>query len=93
MAMNKPLVCIVCGFQPDTACGEGVQPYAATMFSAGAGHYGSTVWDTMSRYRSLEINVCDACLVKHKDRVAVATQRPPQRPEVHWAPWKPGEED
>lgn len=86
---QKPLVCIVCGFQPEPACGSGWQPYAATSFSAGSGHYGSTVWDTMSRNRSLEINVCDACLIKHQDRVAVAVRQPPAHPDVEWAPWDP----
>lgn len=70
-----------------------MQPYAATMFNAGSGHYGSTVWDTMSSGRSLEINVCDECLVKHKDRVAVVISRPPVRQPIDYTPWDPDATD
>lgn len=93
LPLQQPLVCIVCGFQPDCACGSGWQPYAATSFSAGSGHYGSTVWDTMSSSRSLEINVCDACLLKHKNRVAVAVRQPPAYPDANWLPWDPEQEN
>ena len=94
VAEQKPLPCIVCGFQPELACpaGEGRQdnwqPYAATMFDAGPGHYGSTVWDEMTRFRSLAVNVCDKCLVEHKDRVGVFETKPIQD-EVKLAPWDP----
>lgn len=89
--MTQPLLCIVCGMQPEPACGSGYQPYGATMFDAGSGHYGSTVWDTMSRYRSLAINVCDKCLVEHKDRVGVFETVPVPN-EVKLVPWDPGAE-
>lgn len=93
--MNQPLRCLVCGMQPDHIIKDkpGYQPLGATMFSAGAGHYGS-IWDTMSSYRSLEINVCDACLVAHKDRVAVMLTEPrPPRPEPQFIAWEPFVED
>lgn len=85
----KPLRCIVCDFQPESI-GNGANevPYAATMFDAGSGHYGSTVWDTMSGYRSLNINVCDKCLVERKDRIAVV-ERTPAADRYEWAPWNP----
>lgn len=66
-----------------------MQPLDALMFNAGSGHYGSTVWDTMSSGRSLEISVCDECLVNHKDRVAVVVRRPPVRQPVEYTTWNP----
>lgn len=100
--VNKPLPCIVCGVHPDQAFHDGTLPddtswvpYAATMFSAGSGHYGSTVWDEMSNYRSLSINVCDECLVARKGRVAVVERHPkPDKVEfVTWeGPWTGHEE-
>lgn len=89
MSAVNPLPCIVCGFQPKPVCGSGYQPSGALMFSAGSGHYGSGVWDTMSRYRSLEVNVCDDCLVARKDRVAVAVKPAFTRPEPEFIPWDP----
>jgi hypothetical protein len=91
--VTLPLPCIVCGLHPEPACEEGWQPSGATAFSAGSGHYGSTVWDEMSRYRSLELNVCDVCLVKHKDRVAVAVSAPPVRTEAQFVPWDAPSDD
>lgn len=85
----KPLPCIVCGMQPDSAVsvyGGSRQPHGATMFSAGSGNYGSTVWDTMSSHRSLEINVCDDCLRERKGRAAVLLTSP-NRPDEEWVPW------
>lgn len=89
----QPLPCIVCGFQPRRAFGDHGDdqthrvPYAATMFNAGTGHYGSTVWDEMSPYRSLSINVCDECLVAGKERVAVVDSIP-QPSKVTYEPWE-----
>lgn len=93
-----PLPCIVCGFQPARAFSDdrhphlAYVPYAATMFDAGTGHYGSTVWDVMTASRSLSINVCDACLVKRKDRVKVMeTIR--REAAVKFVTWRPGDDD
>lgn len=89
--MKKPLPCIVCGAQPEAAFrieGGTYQPYCATMFDAGNGHYGSTVWDEMRTGVSLTINVCDPCLLLYRDRVAVVTTVR-QEPEVIVAPWLP----
>lgn len=87
--MDQPLPCIVCGVQPEPVFREPptMQPYGATMFDAGSGHYGSTVWDEMRPHVSLSINVCDPCLIAHKDRVAVVTSI--SRPEVSVEPWDP----
>lgn len=91
--MNKPLPCIVCGFQPEPVGGSGHQPYDALIFNAGAGHYGSTVWDEMSGSRSLTINVCDKCLVANRGRVAVAVYIRPEPPDVEFVPWEVDAED
>lgn len=88
-AREEPLPCIVCGFQPEAVGGTGYQPVSALMFSAGSGHYGSGVWDTMSGWRSLEINVCDNCLLERKDRVAVAVTPPFTRPDPEFVRWDP----
>lgn len=91
--VELPLPCIVCGVRPEPAFrsvdGPTWQPYAATMFDAGGGHYGSTVWDeVVPGCRSLRINVCDECLVERCDRVAVVhTIR--QAPAVEFVPWEP----
>lgn len=88
--MSRPLPCIVCGRQPDPVGGGAGnwQPYAATMFDAGNGHYGSTVWDEMSSTRSLTINVCDECLIANSARVAVFETLPQPR-SVRLLPWEP----
>jgi hypothetical protein len=90
VSLNQPLPCLVCGMQPNAVGGHGMQPYDALMFDAGSGHYGSGVWDTMSGARSLSINVCDDCLVAHKDRVAVVTKvEPVARVVFEFTPWEP----
>ena len=58
------------------------------MFDAGSGHYGSTVWDTMSGERSLTINVCDECLLANRSRVGMFITLY-QRPEVEMHAWEP----
>jgi hypothetical protein len=92
---RRPLPCIVCGFHPEPAFtmdGGTHQPHAATMFDTAAGHYGSTVWDTMNPYRTLTINVCDSCLRRRAQRVAVVVTTP-KPAEVQFAPWKVEEDD
>ncbi len=75
----KQLNCIVCNKELEPALPEPEhnQPYGGTSFTS-QGHYGSTVWDPMDG-SSLEINVCDECLVKaaYKDQVLHLTA--PQR--------------
>lgn len=83
----QPLPCIVCGFQPEPVGGSGYQPFDALRFDAGAGHYGSSVWDKMGGHRSLTINVCDKCLVASRGRVAVIETVPQPRPESRLIPW------
>lgn len=90
-----PKPCIVCGVQLEPAmpfddCGH--LPYAGTMFDCGSGHYGSTVWDTMDESLALEIVVCDACLLKHRDRVQVV-EVVRQRPDVLRRSWDPDGRD
>jgi hypothetical protein len=91
--VDQPLPCIVCGTQPKSVSpGSDFfwQPLKAVMFDAGSGNYGSSVWDEMGD-RSMWINVCDECLVSHKDRVAVV-RKIRTRPEVKFAMWQ-GPED
>lgn len=91
--MTEPLPCMVCGMQPEPAFRDGKgthQPYGATMFDAGSGHYGSTVWDEGTTGRSLLINICDSCLTANKSRVAVVTTVR-RAPKVEFTPWNPDE--
>lgn len=90
--MGEPLPCIVCGFQPKGIQAGDYQPLNALMFDAGAGHYGSGVWDTMTRGISLNINVCDDCLVARKDRVAVVREVVRRESSYEWLPWDPDKE-
>jgi hypothetical protein len=81
----------VCGVQPKPVWDDGHwphQPFEATMFEAGMGHYGSTVWDKVSGDQSLMINVCDSCLLERRDRAAVVNKvRVPT--EFQFEPWQP----
>lgn len=64
------------------------QPYEATAFTSG-GHYGSTVYDPMSRYRHLRIIICDKCLLEHKTEVQEVFVTP--RSSFHdYQSWDPG---
>lgn len=47
---------------------ETEQPYEATSFYS-FGQYGSTVFDPMNNFESLKVDICDACLVAHKEKV------------------------
>lgn len=62
------LPCIGCGEQLENIDATATnQPYNGTAFVS-HGHYGSTAFDDFEGYY-LEINVCDACLILHKNRV------------------------
>ncbi len=69
------------------------QPYEATTFTS-SGHYGSTVYDPMSKYRHLRIIICDKCLLQHKAQVQEVFVRP-RSSFYDYQPWDPGpgEED
>lgn len=88
--------CIVCGYQPESAIGDKDpntnQPYMATKFTTG-GHYGSTIYDPMSGREYLELNICDACLIKaaEQGRVLITHVTEPQ-PECKSEEWNPQEE-
>lgn len=90
---EAPSPCIVCGTQPEPAFSHKptMQPWGATMFSTG-GHYGSTVFDPMSRYRRLYITVCDDCLKRNKDRVRLVIETP-RASMIESFPWEPFAED
>jgi hypothetical protein len=90
--MDKPLPCIVCGYQPEPAIKDWdnkLQPYKATMFDS-HGQYGSTVFDPISGDLTLMINVCDACLRARCDRV-IEARRIPRGPAFEYNAWKPYE--
>lgn len=93
---TSPLPCLACGRELESmfegSSRDGYVPYAATMFDAGAGHYGSTVWDQPTGSRSLAINICDECLKLHADRVAVVHAYSPP-PVTAFAEWSPNEDD
>lgn len=98
--MRKPLPCIACGYQPESAlpgsledaAGGGQQPYGATTFTS-PGQYGSTVFDDMNR-SFLEINVCDACVLTAAARGQVlhATLVKVERRKYEYRPWVPPDE-
>lgn len=96
------LPCIACGRElrniDDTA---GNQPYNGTAFQT-HGHYGSTIFDPLDGH-FLEINVCDACLALHRERVIIGRDRRPVKNEgvivgwedVNWqtTPWMPSRKE
>lgn len=96
------LPCIACGRElrniDDTA---GNQPYTGTAFES-HGHYGSVIFDPMDGHY-IEINVCDACLALHRDRVIIGRDRRPVLEDgtivgwedIRWhtVPWTPTKEE
>ena len=75
--MKISLPCIACGRELKQVFDEAAtnQPYAGTAFRT-HGHYGSTAYDPMDGHY-LEINICDLCLVTHRDRVVEGRDRKP----------------
>lgn len=70
------LPCIACGRELQNVTGDSEnQPYNGTAFES-HGHYGSTIFDPMDGH-FLEINICDACLALHRDRVMEGRDRKP----------------
>lgn len=65
------------------------QPHAATVFHS-HGHYGSTVWDPPLSMvgKTIEVTICDDCLVANKDRVLHVVPKH-QDPEYVVTPWDP----
>lgn len=80
---SMPTPCIACGKALDSAANDPAfddVPYAGTKFRSG-GHYGSTVFDSFDGF-SLDIVVCDECLVRHAgERVTLV------RPDGSKEPW------
>lgn len=73
---KNALPCIACG-NPLRNVFDDVenQPSDGVAFQS-HGHYGSTVWDPMDG-QYIEINICDACLRAHADRVLMGRNRRP----------------
>jgi hypothetical protein len=62
------LPCLVCGTVLQNSFEDAInQPEEGTEFST-YGHYGSTFWDSFNG-EELVLNVCDACLQKHPERL------------------------
>jgi hypothetical protein len=104
--MNNTLPCIVCGRELESANGDDPrfahinQPQVGTTFYA-EGQYGSTIFDPMDG-SYLEVNICDACLAEHQDRINVGRSTRPvfleycgivgyQKIEHESQPWNPAE--
>lgn len=70
------LPCIACGQELENVdISSTNQPYNGTAFIT-HGHYGSTAYDPMDGHY-IEVNICDACLILHKDRVLEGRDRRP----------------
>lgn len=85
------LPCFVCSRELEPAV-TGIsnppenQPYAGTTFYS-PGQYGSTAWDPQTPMVSLELNVCDPCLIAGAGRAARVVR---MRKEVaYYEPWEP----
>lgn len=95
--------CIVCRRELWDAIGEppdnsGVpyraRPAAAVMFTSRGGNYGSTVFDGGDE--TIQVHVCDRCLVEAASDGRVLTVVTPPKPWEHtepWNPWSGGDED
>lgn len=85
------LPCFKCGKQPESAVPDSPfsynQPHAATVFTS-RGHFGSTVFDPISRERHIELTICDDCLIENKAQVLLVKSRY-QAPERDVSPWDP----
>jgi hypothetical protein len=100
----RELNCVNCGTSLEPAVPADVathfqsvnQPYGGTTFVS-HGHYGSTVFDEMSKYTYLELNFCDPCLVaKAREGLIYHVKETPVSPERSYEPWVPpeiGEDD
>lgn len=85
------LPCMVCGTVLESALPATIdtdnQPSDGTVFTS-RGQYGSTVWDPMNDSDFIEITICDACLIKHKDRVLEGHSI--RRTNTTYEAWDPG---
>lgn len=91
--MTDTLICIVCKRQLDQAFRDSDNvPYGGVVFNA-RGNYGSTVYDPFSQDESLEINVCDMCLLEAAANGAVLHVRRsrPASPNITYTKWTPNE--
>jgi hypothetical protein len=92
--MKLPLPCIICDkplqsvftskAMAEFAESDINQPNDATTFIS-HGQYGSTLWDPMNSDETLEINICDPCLVLKMESVIHVTAH--RRNEYTTRPW------
>lgn len=88
--LSKPLPCLVCGEQSESVSETSpMQPHGGLVFDA-AGAYGSQ-FDPMSRYHSLVIVVCDACIdaKAEEGRVSLRKGERPVAPKTTFVPYDP----
>lgn len=97
--MNLPLPCIICDSVLESAIPQPPkdaptseifkyrvnQPYKGTAFES-YGHYGSTVFDPMSKIY-LQINICDSCLIERKSKIILCT--PTTTHNIDYREWDP----
>jgi hypothetical protein len=68
VSKDAMLPCIICGTTLQNSYEGSInQPSEGTEFTT-YGHYGSTFWDSFNG-EELVLNVCDACLAKHPERL------------------------
>lgn len=87
------LPCFTCGKNLESAIKKFEetenQPYAGTTFST-HGQYGSTVFDPMNLNKWLEINICDDCMLKGRERILIAIRQPEEiSKSIMYEPWNP----
>lgn len=90
---RTPLPCFACGeqLQPvftNVTIGS-EQPAEAVGFYA-YGQYGSTVFDPQDDSQ-IQINICDPCLLRNKERVWHARYVRREVQEIFSKPWSPGQ--
>lgn len=92
LKVPRVLPCLICGASLDPAVTGSSLP-VATVFRA-PGNYGSGVFDPLSRYVELAVNVCDGCLTEagQQGRVNQATYRHAPEPDPEVRPWTAWEE-
>lgn len=61
--VNKPLPCIICKCELQSARKESPLPVGANVFSS-IGHYGATFYDPILNNDHIEVNICTECLIE-----------------------------
>lgn len=88
MIMNDKTAvpCIICNKELENLFEDENHPAGGTSFIT-YGHYGSTAFDPMDG-TYLEINICDECIQKNKNKVLHVTTYPAPAPYKTYKKWK-----